>query len=456
MKACYVTLFVFASLAAGAQTKTADIKYRRSSLHTIIIDDAGLVKADVIKTAFVKAPIPEKFNDHTLAVRSFDSGKYALTAEEKGKVEKEGKGKTMLKGAASSASGGLVDTTNTKYLPQIIDKYLTQNHVARDMVAKWFNRDAKGGFNMNLIGERGSYNASEMQINIAKKSARGLASIADAGQELIGNTFVVVTRLNYISKKAIYDAAQSAGGGALGSAAGSKLGIKTNSPELEAAKQAAVKKLTEGYVVQTTSYLYQLVWNDSIEAVFYQDLWMDASSLDAKKKEAFDNTSLFKLKYIGDEKAMANVPLSLKQKRSDDELVSVATVNSVDAVIAKLEKSYEVFRTKTPLFTGDPATAKIGLKEGLEAGDKYEVLEQTVDPKTGKTTYNRIGKIKVDDTQIWDNRYMADLMQESEATAPADATATGANAAAKPKVDRTLFKGGNSKFYAGLLIRQMN
>ena len=219
MKACYVTLFVFAALTAGAQTKTADIKYRRSSLYTLIIDDAGLVKADVIKTDFVKAPIPEKFNDHTLAARSFDSGKYALTAEEKGKVEKEGKGKTMLKGAASSASGGLVDTTNTKYLPQIIDKYLTQNHVARDMVAKWFNRDAKGGFNMNLIGERGSYNASEMQINIAKKSARGLASIADAGAELIGNTFVVVTRLNYISKKAIYDAAQSVGGSALGSAA---------------------------------------------------------------------------------------------------------------------------------------------------------------------------------------------------------------------------------------------
>ncbi|MEI6488946.1 MAG: hypothetical protein WCP52_08285 [Bacteroidota bacterium] len=456
MKKIYISLFLLSTLVAGAQTKPADVKYRRSSLHTIIIDDAGLIKADIIKDAFMKAPIPEKFNDHTLKQRSFDSRKYPLTDAEKGKISTEGdsKGKALLRGVGSSlaaaakgqaaaATGGLIDTTNTKYLPQIINKYLVSNNVARDMVAKWFNRSEKGGFNMTLIGDRGSYNASEMEVNIAKKSARGLASISDAGVELIGNTFVVVTRFNYISKKALYDAASNPNSASL-----VKINIQT-SPELEAAKQAAIKKATEGYVVQTTSYLYQLIWNDSIEAVFYQDLWMDDANIDPKKKEAFDKTNLFQLKYIGDEKAMANVPMSLKQKRSDDELVAVATVNAVDAVIAKLEKSYEVFRTKTPLLSGDPATAKIGMKEGLEGGDKFEVLEQTLDPKTGKTTYVRVGKIKVDDSQIWDNRYMADVLQESE-------TATDPSTPAKPKVDRTLFKGGSSKFYSGMLIRQMN
>ena len=183
--------------------------------------------------------------------------------------------------------------------------------------------------------------------------------------------------------------------------------------------------------------------------MFYQDLWIDASNIDAKKKEAFDNTNLFKLEYVGSEKSFANVPLSLKLKRSDDELAAVAAVNSADAVISKLQKTYDVFKTKTPLLSGDPATAKIGLKEGLESGDKYEVLEQALDPKTGKTVYNKIGKLKVDGDQIWDNRYGADIMQESEAAADP-------KAAASPKIDKTSFKGGSSKYYAGLLIRQVN
>ena len=64
--------------------------------------------------------------------------------------------------------------------------------------------------------------------------------------------------------------------------------------------------------------------------------------------------------------------------------------------IIKLQKKYDVFKTKTPLFTGNPITAKIGKKEGLEGGEKFEVLEMNQDPKTGAITYKNIGTIKVD------------------------------------------------------------
>jgi hypothetical protein len=431
-----------------------------------MIDDAKLPSAGVIKDAFTKAPLPDKYNDHSLASRSFAPDKYALTAAEKtalgAKTESAGasKMKGMAKGAASSASGGLVDTTDAKYLPQVIEKYLDANHVAKDMVAKWFNRSATGAFNMNLIGERGSYDATALQVNTAKGSVRGMASIADAGVELIGNTFVVVTRFNYISKKEIYDAAQAALALAANSGAAGKLKGKSPvknvpnvpvTPEMQAAKDAAYKKATEGYIVQCTSYLYQLNWNDSIEAVFYNDLWMDDKSVDAKKKQAFDDTKLFSLKYIGDGKALANVPLSLKKKRSDAELIAVATQNASDAVIAKLQRDYEVFKTKTPLYSGNPITAKIGLKEGLEAGDKFEVLEQTLDEKTGKTKYVRKGKIKVDGDMIWDNRYNAgEEPVEEAAPAPVD----GKPVVPKPVLTETTFKGG-SKYYSGMLIRQI-
>lgn len=463
-----IVLFTALSISATifAQTTPTTVKYRRSSLHSIMLDDAKLPNAKVIKEAFTKQPLPEKYNDHSLASRSFAPDKYALTAAEKtalgAKTEGKaaGKLKSMAKGAASSATGGLVDTTDAKYLPQVIEKYLVANNVAKDMVAKWFNRDASGAFNMNLIGERGSYDASALQVNTAKSSVRGMASIADAGVELIGNSFVVVTRFNFVSKKEIYDAAQAAiaaasalaGGKLKGKIPGGGVSNIPMTPEMQAAKDAAYKKATEGHIVQCTSYLFQLVWNDSVEAVFYNDLWMDASTADgATRKKAFDDSNLFSLKYIGDGKAFANVPLSLKKKRSDEELIAVATQNASDASIAKLQRDYEVFKTKTPLFSGNPITAKIGMKEGIKSGDKFEVLEQTMDEKTGKTKYVSKGKIKVTDA-IWDNRFALDG-EAPEAEAPALGK-DGKPLPPKPVYTETTFKGG-SKFYPGMLIRQV-
>ncbi len=41
-------------------------KYRRSSLHTMIIEDAKLPKIDLILKTFSAAPVPDKYNDHTV------------------------------------------------------------------------------------------------------------------------------------------------------------------------------------------------------------------------------------------------------------------------------------------------------------------------------------------------------------------------------------------------------
>ncbi len=419
-----------------AQSGNTTSKYRRSSIYTIMIDDAGLVKADTIKDAFMKAPVPDKYNDHNLAIRSFKPKDIKLSDAER-KSKGDNAGSKFGKSVVNNTSGGLADTTDTKDLPLIISKFLEQNHIARDMVAKWFDRSEKGTFNMNLVGERGSWDATEMAANVAKKSVRGVAALSDAGEELIGNTFVVVTRFKYVNKEEVAKATNNA------LSVASRFG-NSNFQNFTKVASVGTKVAAKGYVVLSTSYLYQLNWNDSVAAVFYQNYWMDDNSYDPKKKEAFDTTQLFHLNLIGTEKAWADVQSSIFTKRSEAELVRIATVNSIDAVIAKLQKKYDVFKTKTPLYTVDPLTAKIGLKESLEKGDKFEVLEQELDEKTGKTKYVRQGVIKVDGSQIWDNRYMA-------AELAADTTTT---ANAKPKIDRTLFKGSN-KYEQGMLIREI-
>ncbi|MBK8366648.1 MAG: hypothetical protein IPL10_04285 [Bacteroidetes bacterium] len=441
-------VFILAQTTAVVPADAKAVKYRRSSLYMVMLDDKGLVNAEVIKSTFMSMPIPEKFNDHTLPIRSFDPSTLMLTEEEKKSAEKKGgKFGSFTKSLANGATGGLVDTTDTKYLPLKIDKFFNENNIARDLVAKWFNRSEKGTFNMNLIGERGSYDASALDISAAKSSARGISAIADAGEELIGNTFVVVTRFNYVSMESITAATQKLGNFAMALAAASG---NTVSAEVKQATDSIAKQIT-GYAVQTTSHLYKLVWNDSIEAVFYQNYWIDDNSFDPAKKAAFDTTKLFTLELIGDERANASILEAKLSNKSQDELVTKATVNAFDAVLAKLQRKYEIFRTKTPLYSGDPITAKIGLKEGLEPGDKFEVLEQRQDPKTGKTTYEKVGKIKVERGMIWDNRFGAE--DETVKTGVEGAAASGTTPASK--IDRTTFSGPKG-LYTGMLIRQKN
>ena len=447
MRLLKVQLFVLTSLTVlnvfGQQgsAATKEIKYRRSSLTTILIESDNFPKKDVVIQSYFNAPFPDKYNDHSVGIKSFNPNKYKLTADEIAALNKNKSGMAKLGASAmseaSKSTGGMVDGDETT--PVVIDKFIQDNNIGNKLVAKWFNRNADGGFNSDLIAERGLFDASFLDTKKAQASSDGAALLKSSGFDLIENTFVVFTKMNFVANepvaRAIRDAAKAA------------VVAKTTNAFLQkkalAALDLAYEKGKEGYSVWTTSYLYKLRWNDSISNVFYTDYYMENSSLDPKKKAAFDNSKIFKLEFIGQQRSTSLVLFSFKN-RTEEQIINLATTRNIDNVFAKLQKTYEVFRPRIPLFTGNPITAKIGTKEGLTGGEKFEVLEWTMDPKTGKGSYIKKGKIKVDKNLIWDNRFnLADGPIETD-TAKVKA----------PVLDRTTFKGG-SKYYSGLLIKQI-
>mgnify|MGYP003145616899 FL=1 len=121
-------------------------------------------------------------------------------------------------------------------------------------------------------------------------------------------------------------------------------------------------------------------------------------------------------------------------------MIYIATIKAVDKAIAKLQRKYEEFRTKTPLTSVDPLTAKIGLKEGLEPNDKYEVLEQTMD-ENGKISYKRKSIIRAQKGMIWDNTYVP---EDAKGQVP------------QQNINETHFIGSKAGLYPGMLIRQIN
>lgn len=458
MKKLFLMLLV-ASVATSsilAQKKVAvdTSKYMRNSICLMLMDEAAFDKAEIIKQSFVSLPVPDKYNDHNLAERVFDTRTLPvsnddLTAldeamsetvalEGAAKKKKGGFGKFMgglAKSVAAEATGGLVGGGADKSLYAAgANKVIVQNNIAKKLADKWFI-NANGEISTDLIFERGLYNFSAEEIAAAKESVKGVTREAqDSGFELLNSTFVIMNHFNYLPKDSVV-AEMTAAASAIGAIAGYDV-----SGVASLAGTAATMALGEGYFVKITSYLFKLRWNDEIQEKLFTELWGNP--------QAYADSKIFTCQYIGSEKAFANVKSSIFKNRPEEELIYMATVNAVDAVLAKLEKKYDVFKTKTPLIInegpdGKPVyTAKIGLKEGLEAGDKYEVLEQVYNEKTNKTEYKKVGELKVSKNQIWDNRFGADEELKEK----------GEEAQA---FTETLFEGSVSKAQPGMLLRQI-
>lgn len=358
---------------AFAQTEGDEsMQYRRSSLYSLLVNHTDQGFASEIKDAFLQIPVPDKYNDHNLSVK-------VLRLDEK------------LQGAKS-------DDENP-----IISGFLEDNKVASRLVAKWFNRDSyTGACNMDLVKERGLYNATEFDRQLALRSARGLAMLQDAGEDLIGNTFVLVNDIRYGDKgktsKAVGTGLKIAGmvGSLFGFSGASDLG--DNLGDMAAS--------LKGFKVNINTFLYQLEWDDDQAKLFYQEQFGDGK--DQSKKDNFDKARKnYHLKYVGKVESKGSTTSFLGIKEDEPVMmVRKACQRAIDENIVDLQREFEQFRTKTPLLSVEPLTAYIGMKEGVTSKSRFEVLE-VVEMEDGSRKYNKVGEIKPVDNLIWDNRFMA-------------------------------------------------
>jgi len=366
----YITtiILVFTVLSVSSQEET---KYRRSSLYSMLISHPSQQFDKEITGVFFTIPVPDKFNNHDLSVK-------IVSSDEKRQEKLE-----------------------------VINSFIEKNALPRRMVGKWFDRDPETGyFDMNLIADRGQYDASYFDVNIAKMSARGTAQLADAGEELIGNTYLIVNDIKYLDKADVAKTSAMAlkiGGQIAGAAMGNS--YVTALTDKAGDLVASIK----GFKVTVTTYLYRLDWNDEVAATLYTSYYITEQDFDAKKKEAFnDEKKLFKMKYIGKQSVNSgNTSIEGLNTETPEQMIRKVCTRAIDKSIVELQRAHEEFRVKTPLFsTGPTITAKIGMKEGVDVASKFEVLEQSID-KNGKTEYKRVGVIKPVPGKIWDNRYMA-------------------------------------------------
>ena len=266
---------------------------------------------------------------------------------------------------------------------------------------------------------RGRYGDTAMDIEAAAQSKRGIDALGDKGYEMISNTFVIVNDITYVDHEKNADIAAgvlSIIGGIAAGVTGDDNNIVTSLSTLG----AMVSTMSAGFTVKTTSYLYQLDWNDEVANYFYEHYYYDKPGTDSLSQAAFaadtliplkkaayeaDSTT-FKLKYIGKYMAKSAKPV-LRGLYNPEDVFRKVCARAIDNNVMELQKEFDQFKVKVPLISTVPLTADIGMKEGVTPKSKYEVLVPVFDEATGKYKYNRRGVIRPVPGKIWDNRYMA-------------------------------------------------
>lgn len=283
--------------------------------------------------------------------------------------------------------------------------------------------------------ERGLYNASEFDKQLALRSTRGLAMLQDAGEELIGNTFVLVNDIRYIDKN---KGAKTAGSilKILGSVATIATGVNVDDLTDNVGDMIETIK---GFSVSINTFLYKLEWSEEQANIFYQEEYGDG--IDKAKWSNFENgRNNYKLKYVGKVESKGGTTSFLGINEDEPILmVRKACQRAIDENVVDLQRNYDEFKTKTPLVSVEPITAYIGMKEGVSPTSRFEVLE-TIEMEDGSRKYNKVGVIEPIKNMIWDNRFMA-----------TEEGAVGAN------LGYTTFRTISGKnFSKGMLIRELS
>jgi hypothetical protein len=399
----FMAILLTGNVANAQETKEG---YQRSSLHIINIENLNFDNAAKVQASYNKYPFPEKYDDHRIGNNSVNLGGYKLTQEEKdalGIKESElGKG---LSGAISSATAGILE--DNSQVKNELDKFIKETKVAQELVKKWYSIKDDGTFNFSVFNDRIKLSMSEEDKQRVQQAALANTEIDKMSEKLINNTFVVFTKLNFVSNAIPAEAIRQ-----IAYTQADKLSGMLQTIARKAADKL-YEKASEGYSVWTNAWLYKLEWNEQI----YTDFRKVMTSKEKLDINAF-NAMNFNLEFVGQEKANSLVTFSLKKgegDRTEDEIIELSTIRNVDKVFTKLQREYEVFKPLYQLTGVDPFSAKLGMKEGLEGGEKFEILEI----RGGE--YNKIGTIDVDKNKVWDNRY----------------------GAPKQEIDQTYFKGKN-------------
>jgi len=423
MKNITLTLMLLTLIISNDLSSQVSTKYRRSSISMILMETPGLGEnKELILNAYNNNPFPDKYNQHNISVKNTSTESMTLTDED---LIFSGYLKDTLSNPMAIMKASLNPLKKLRYLNEdstlaiiepsekemqkiYADKIIRSNDVAKKVIGVWLNKKENFEVDQDLIIERGMYSAS------AADMADTMFSISDPKDmfkdvELLGNTYTVISSMEFYKNepvaRIIRDLAKAE---AMKKLAGKPQVIIDKSM---AALDTIYEKTKEGYTVKCNSFLYKIKWNESTGDKIYNTFFNNSIT---NKKLAWDTASFMEMEYLGKTVSGSIVTFKIGEKRTLNEIIDLQVRRTLDNAMAKLQKEFVQFRPVSPILSNDPFSVQIGLKEGVEPKQKYEILELKTN-ELGIPYWKAVGKVKTSKKlSIWDNRQGAEKQLDSD------------------------------------------
>ncbi|MFK7947147.1 MAG: hypothetical protein AB8G11_06145 [Saprospiraceae bacterium] len=287
------------------------------------------------------------------------------------------------------------------------------NITSREVMAKWWSRDANGNFNISLVEERGAKTIDDNTARVNKASATNRIDMT--GLQLISKSYTVFYDITNVETMEQYynrrDAEQ-------------REYARKNNKEFK-----PMNRISEGYRTNFKVTLYQLDFNDSIANHFYENYWSSAEDLNSTNIAQW-NTATFPMKLVMSQTFITSSTQSKELKygrKTMTQLLEAMPQKMEEQVMSYLSKKIDEFKVKAAVYTTEPLTSKIGTKEGVKLDQLYYIYEIKIDRK-GNQKKTRKGAARV--TEVANNQGVA----------------TGNSNTS------TLQQRGGSKMYSGMLL----
>jgi len=353
---------------AGKKVKSSEPSdhYDRLSLTYMLLDLGTGNYYSMLKQSFPQVKVDDKFDDNTISQPILPS---PVTREE-------------------TVNSFVFNLRTPDNVSNKIKDALVTNHVANAVIGKWFSRKEDGSFGVELLQQRGLYNATDADVAAANASKLGIAKLMDAGEGLLNNSFIVVFDVNdLIDMEESYNRQQK------------------NS-------KTTISRTQNGFKAKIGVYIYRINFNDTINSIFWNQLWASSTDADLVQRKAKFDAYNFPISYYARASAQVEAAqynpgqaLAPKVQATAEQMLVKLLQSGISNNLASIESSMEDFRVKASLFSTHPLESKIGKKEGLKTDHRYFVYEMEQD-ETGKVAAKRKGVIRAT-KHITDNRVVS-------------------------------------------------
>ena len=238
-------------------------------------------------------------------------------------------------------------------------------NLGREVVSSIFNRSENGTFNDSIIRMRGLYNANDQDIkNAAAVKVNDLSF--EWGERLLNSAYIVVTD--------IYDA-------------GYKLTERGN------------KK----YEIRMVVHVFKLCCENETLDNFYQSAWIDEGMSEDEITQAKNNYDkmVFELSHVA---SVTSYGSSLCTKIFYGSYYSACN-SAFRVAMGELEMKIPSWQSTFNITSTHPIEAKMGKKEGLKNGDRFEVYSFR-ENREGELESVKRGMVRA--TKVADNRNFSD------------------------------------------------